>query len=186
MNSTDLQLSYPEPSMQFSGSNLFGIGNSSNINNIPSFMFENLNSNATRAIDFMENGGGSGGNQFMGMMGNSGYASEISGGVNVIGQNYHGGNLCSPFGGMTLDSINNPFMERGLIAYNHEGNDHVNDDHTINSIDVKPKLLALEWQDQNGASSGGGSGGGGFMTGLGSTWGGIMNGFGPSATNSMV
>ncbi|XP_071703532.1 uncharacterized protein [Rutidosis leptorrhynchoides] len=181
MNSTDLQLSYSEPTMQYSGSNLFGLGNSSNIN-IPSFMFENLNSNATRAIDFMENLGGNGGNQFMGMAGNGGYGSDM-GGVNLIGQNYHGGNLCSPFGGMTLDSINNPFMERGLIAYNHEGNNHANEDHAISSIDVKPKLLALEWQDQNGASSGSG---GGFVTGLGSTWGGIMNGYGPSTTNSLV
>ncbi|GJR20744.1 DOF zinc finger protein DOF5.6 [Tanacetum coccineum] len=177
MNSTDLQLSYPESSMQFSASNLFGIGNSSNI---PGFMFENLNSNATRAIDFMENGGGSGiGSQFMGMMGNNGYTTDISG-VNMMGQNYHGGNLCSPFGGMTLDSINNPFMERGLIAYNHDGNDTAD---TISSLDVKPKLLALEWQDQNVATS---NGGGGYVTGLGSSWGGIMNGYGPSTTNSLV
>lgn len=177
MNSTDLQLSYPESSMQFSASNLFGIGNSSNI---PGFMFENLNSNATRAIDFMENGGSGGiGSQFMGMMGNNGYATEISG-VNVMGQNYHGGNLCSPFGGMTLDSINNPFMERGLIANNHDGNDTAD---TISSLDVKPKLLALEWQDQNVATS---NGGGGYVTGLGSSWGGIMNGYGPSTTNSLV
>ncbi|PWA89247.1 zinc finger, Dof-type [Artemisia annua] len=177
MNSTDLQLSYPDSSMQFSASNLFGIGNSSNI---PGFMFENLNSNATRAIDFMENGGSGGiGSQFMGMMGNNGYPTEISG-VNVMGQNYHGGNLCSPFGGMTLDSINNPFMERGLIAYNHDGNETTD---TVSSLDVKPKLLALEWQDQNVATS---NGGGGYVTGLGSSWGGIMNGYGPSTTNSLV
>lgn len=175
MNSTDLQLSYPE----FSASSLFGIGNNSS-NIIPSFMFENLNGNATtRAIDFMENGGG--GSQFMG-----GYTAAEMGGVNVMGggQNYHGGsNLCSPFGGMTLDSINNnPFMERGLIAYNQEGND----DHTISSLDVKPKLLALEWQDQTVATTSGGGGGGGYLTGLGSSWGGLMNGYGPSTTNSLV
>ncbi|KVH98939.1 Zinc finger, Dof-type [Cynara cardunculus var. scolymus] len=195
MNSNDLQLSYPESSMQFSGPNLFGIGSSTN--NIPSFMFENLNSTATRAIDFMENNGG-GGNQFMGMMGsNGGYAAEMGGG-NVLTANYHGGNLCSPFGGMTLDSINNSFMERGLIAYD-QGND-VNDD-TISGLDVKPKLLALEWQDQTGCSSdhhhvhggsassgGGGNGGsgGGYLTGLGSSWGGLMNGYGPSTTNPLV
>ncbi|KAL8215967.1 hypothetical protein R6Q57_022804 [Mikania cordata] len=185
MNSTDLQLSYPESSMPFSGSSLFGIGNSSNI---PSFMFENLNSNASRAFDFMENGGGGGGGQLIGMMGTGAYAAEM-GGVNVMGQNYHGGNLCSPFGGMTLDSINNPFMERGLITYNHSGNDD-----TISSLDVKPKLLSLEWQDQTsgGATSdgnggiGGGSGGGGYLTGLGSSWGGLMNGYGPSPTNPLV
>lgn len=179
--------------MQFSASNLFGIGSS---NNIPSFMFENLNNTATRAIDFMENGGGGGGcNQFMGMMGNGGYAAEMGGG-NVLTPNYLGGNLCSPFGGMTLDSINNSFMERGLISYDH-GND-VNDD-TISGLDVKPKLLALEWQDQTGCSSdhhhGGGSvssgggangGGGGYLTGLGSSWGGLMNGYGPSTTNPLV
>ncbi|CAH1428462.1 unnamed protein product [Lactuca virosa] len=184
MNSTDLQLSYPESSMQFSASNLFGIGNSSNI---PSFMFENLNNSATRAIDFMENSGGGGGSQFLGIMGTGGYAAEM-GGANILAQNYHGGNLCSPFGGMTLDSINNPFMERGLIAYNHEGND-VHDD-TISSLDVKPKLLALEWQDQNcssdhhgGAAS---SGSGGYLTGLGSSWGGLVNGYGTSTTNPLV
>nr|XP_043607889.1 dof zinc finger protein DOF5.6 [Erigeron canadensis] len=192
MNSTDLQLSYPESSMQFSASSLFGMGNTSSI---PNFMFENLNSNATRAIDFMENVGGNVGNQYMGMMGNGGYAAEM-GGVNVIGgQNYHNnGNLCTPFGGMTLDSINNPFMERGnLIAYtnnshhDHQGNDDVNDHHdAISSLDVKPKLLALEWQDQSGASSGVGGGGGYMTTGLGSSWGGLMNGYGPSTTNSLV
>ncbi|MFS7939950.1 putative transcription factor C2C2-Dof family [Helianthus anomalus] len=181
MNSTDLQLSYPDSTMQFSANNLFGIGTSSNI---PSFMFENLNGSATRAIDFMENNGGGGGSQLMGMMGSGGYAAEM-GGVNVMGQNYHGGNLCSPFGGMTLDSINNPFMERGLIAYNNDGND-VNED-AISSLDVKPKLLALEWQDQTGggASSGGGSGGA-YLTGIGSSWGGLMSGYGPSATNPLV
>lgn len=170
--------------MQFSASNLFGIGNSSNI---PSFMFENLNSSATRAIDFMENNGGGGGSQFLGIMGNGGYAAEM-GSANILAQNYHGGNLCSPFGGMTLDSINNPFMERGLIAYNHEGNDvH---EGTISSLDVKPKLLALEWQDQTcssdhhgGAAS---SGGGGYLTGLGSSWGGLVNGYGTSTSNPLV
>ncbi|XP_071692121.1 uncharacterized protein [Rutidosis leptorrhynchoides] len=173
MNSSDLQLSYPDTAMQFPRSNLFGIGNSSNINS-HSFMFDNLNSNATRAIEFMENG--------VGIMGNGGYGSEM-GGVNLIGQNYHGGsNLCSPFGGMTLDSINNPFTERRLIAYNH---DQVNDDHAINLIDVKPKILSLEWQDENGTNSGGGSGGGGsFMTGV-ASWGSIMNGYG-SATNTLA
>ncbi|XP_076902335.1 uncharacterized protein LOC143557049 [Bidens hawaiensis] len=184
MNSTDLQLAYPEPCMQFSGTNMFGIGNASN-NIIPGFMFENLSTNVTRAIDFMENNSGGGGStQIMGMMGNGGYAAEMSG-VNVMGQGYHGGNLCSPFGGMTLDSINNPFMERGLIGYNHEGG-VVNED-GISSLDVKPKILALEWQDQSGggASSGGG-GGGTYLTGLGSSWGGLMSGYGPSTTNPLV
>ncbi|XP_076892017.1 uncharacterized protein LOC143543627 [Bidens hawaiensis] len=157
MNSRDLQLSYPETSMQFSGSNLFGIGNASN-NNIAtttSFMFENLS------------GGGS---QFIGM-----------GGVNhhVINQSYQGGNLCSPFGGMTLDSINNPFSQRGLITYNHNEND------------VKPNLLALEWQDNDdnintGVSATSGGGNGGYMTGLGSSWGGLVHGYGPSTTNPLV
>ncbi|KAI3686447.1 hypothetical protein L1987_80123 [Smallanthus sonchifolius] len=176
MNSTDLQLSYPE-----SSSMQFGIGNSSNI---PGFMFDhNMSCNATRAIDFMENSGG-GGSQLMGMMGgHGGYAAEM-GGVNVMGQGYHGGNLCSPFGGMTLDSINNPFMERGLIAYNHEGND-VNED-VISSLDVKPKLLALDWQDQSGGGSSGGGGGGAYLTGVGSSWGGLMSGYGPSTTNPLV
>ncbi|KAK9080501.1 hypothetical protein SSX86_000259 [Deinandra increscens subsp. villosa] len=188
MNSTDLQLSYPESSLQYSASGLYGIGNSSNI---PSFMFENLNNSATRAIDFMENGGGGGG-QLIGMMGNNGgYVAAEMGGGNVIGQNYHGGNLCSPFGGMTLDSINNPFMERSLIAYNqfhHEVNDDVNED-AISCLDVKPKLLALDWQeDQTGgnASSGGGGSSGGYLTGLGSSWGGLMNGYGTSQSNPLV
>ncbi|KAI3673509.1 hypothetical protein L6452_39631 [Arctium lappa] len=201
MNSTDLQLSYPESSMPFPGSTLFGMGMGSS-SNIPGFMFENLNGTATRAIDFMENGGGGGGgNQYMGMVGNGGYATEMGGG-NVVTVNYnHGGaNLCSPFGGMTLDSINNSFMERGLIAYD-QGND-VNDDHLIGGIDVKPKILALEWQDQTGCSSdhhhqngggsassgggGNGGGGGGYLTGLGSSWGGLMNGYGSSTTNPLV
>ncbi|KAK1435773.1 hypothetical protein QVD17_01542 [Tagetes erecta] len=143
MNSNDLQLSsYPDSSVQFSGSDLFGVGDSSN--NVASFMFENLNvaGNRVRDIDFMENGGGG------------------------------GGNICSPFGVMTLDSINNPFMERGLIGY---------DDSTLGcALDVKPNLLALDqWQDNETGGAIFGGGDGGYMMGVGSTWSGLFNGYGP-------
>ncbi|KAJ0765917.1 putative transcription factor C2C2-Dof family [Helianthus annuus] len=149
MNCVDLQLSYPESTMQYSGSNLLGIGNSSNAT---SFMFENMNSSY--------------------------------GGVNVMGQSYQGGSLCSPFGGMTLDSINS-FGERGLIAYNREGNG-VNDDNIGGFVDIKPNVLALEWQDDGHASATSGGGDGGYLTGLGSSWGGLVHGYGPSTTNPLV
>ncbi|KAI7754723.1 hypothetical protein M8C21_013848 [Ambrosia artemisiifolia] len=154
MSSRDLQLSYPEAMMKYSGLNLFGNANSGDVR---SFMFENMN---------------------------SGY-----GGVNVMGQSYHGG-ICSPLGGMTLDSINGSLMERGLIGYNREGIG-VNDNGIGGFVDVKPNVLALEWQDddQTGvsaiSSSVGGGGDSGYLMGFGSSWGGMVNGYGPPTTNPL-
>lgn len=86
-------------------------------------------------------------------------------------ENGGGGNLCSPFGVMTLDSINNPnFIERGLIGY---------DDPMGCSLDVKPNLLALEWQENETGVGICGGGDGGYMMGVGSTWGGLVHGYGP-------
>ncbi|KFK28021.1 hypothetical protein AALP_AA8G461200 [Arabis alpina] len=84
-------------------------------------------------------------------------------------------------------------------------NDHHHEDHqrvtTIMDVKPNPKLLSLDWQQDQGYSDGngnggggksdgagaGGYGGGGYINGLGSSWNGLMNGYGSSTkANSLV
>ncbi|KAF8088021.1 hypothetical protein N665_0557s0021 [Sinapis alba] len=88
-----------------------------------------------------------------------------------------------------------------LNNYDHHHYNHHEDNQRITSImDVKPspKLLSLDWQQDQGYSHGSGNGGGGrsdggeysgggYINGLGSSWNGLMNGYETSTkTNSMV
>ncbi|EOA13547.1 hypothetical protein CARUB_v10026609mg [Capsella rubella] len=88
-----------------------------------------------------------------------------------------------------------------LSNYDHQHYNHQEDHQRVTTItDVKPnpKLLSLDWQQDQcysngggnggvGKSDGGGYGGGGYINGLGSSWNGLMNGYGSSTkTNSLV
>lgn len=192
-NPKDLQLSFPD--VQFSHlSNLFGangaLGN-------PNFM-ENKYSNVgmlenPRPIDFMmenklEGIIGSSSRNFDNYFGNSdhmnmnmgvGIGGDMMNGQNGLPQNFH-----HAFGGMSFEGGNNnngaylmDSCQRLMLPYDANDEDH------NASIDVKPnpKLLSLEWQQDQGCSDAGK----GQSFGYGS-WSGMMNGYGSSTTNPLI
>ncbi|KAG7012245.1 Dof zinc finger protein DOF5.6, partial [Cucurbita argyrosperma subsp. argyrosperma] len=107
-----------------------------------------------------------------------GFAGDhIAAAGHALSPSFHG--LCSPYG-LSLDG-NAAGMGQGvMIPYEHEQNEDPN------AMEVKPntKLLALEWQDQEGCSEKVESYG--FINGIGSSWNGMMNGYGSSTTNPLV
>ncbi|KAF3500392.1 hypothetical protein F2Q69_00040062 [Brassica cretica] len=114
------------------------------------------------------------------------------------GDHHH--NLHNNVGGGGLMDIST--CQRLMLSnYDHHLYNHHEDNQRITSImDVKPspKLLSLDWQQEQGYSEGSGNGGGGgsdgggygggvYINGLGSSWNGLMNGYGSSTkTNSLV
>ena len=114
------------------------------------------------------------------------------------GDHHH--NLHNNIGGGGLMDIS--ACQRLMLSnYDHHHYNHHEDNQRVTSImDVKPspKLLSLDWQQEQGysegsgnggggRSDGGGYGGGGYINGLGSSWNGLMNGYGSSTkTNSLV
>ncbi|CAI8597660.1 unnamed protein product [Vicia faba] len=184
-NPKDLQLSFPD--VQFSHlSNLLGSTSSNALGN-PNFnvgMLEN-----PRPIDFMmesklEGIIGSSSRNFDNFFGNNDHMSMNMGvGDMMNGQNQNvlqlQQNFHSTFGGMSsFDGSNNnggylmDSCQRLMLPY-----DAHDEDHSASSIDVKPnpKLLSLEWQQDQGCSD----------AGYGS-WSGMMNGYGSSTTNPLI
>jgi len=106
-----------------------------------------------------------------------GFAGDhIAAAGHALSPSFHG--LCTPYG-LSLDG-NAAGMGQGvMIPYEHEQNEDPN------AMEVKPntKLLALEWQDQEGCSEKVESYG--FINGIGSSWNGMMNGYGSSTTNPL-
>lgn len=114
------------------------------------------------------------------------------------GDHHH--NLHNNIGGGGLMDIS--ACQRLMLSnYDHHHYNHHEDNQRVTSImDVKPspKLLSLDWQQEQGFSEGSGNGGGGrsdgggyagggYINGLGSSWNGLMNGYGSSTkTNSLV
>ncbi|WJX39096.1 hypothetical protein P8452_26682 [Trifolium repens] len=194
-NPKDLQLSFPD--VQFSHlSNLLGtngaLGN-------PNFMLESKYSNVgmlenPRPIDFMmesklEGIIGSSSRNFDNYFGNGdhmsmnmGVGDMMNSTQNGLSQNFH-----HAFGGMSFDGGNNnnngaylmDSCQRLMLPY--DANDH--EDHNDGSIDVKPnpKLLSLEWQQDQGCSDVGKE-----SFGYGSWSGSMMNGYGSSTTNPLI
>ncbi|CAH2043763.1 unnamed protein product [Thlaspi arvense] len=124
-------------------------------------------------------------------------------GLGLNNNNNNGG-----FHGISPGSNGNGLMDisacQRLMQSNydhHHYNHHHQDNQRVTTImDVKPnpKLLSLDWQQDQGYSDGSGNGGGGkpdgggygggsYINGLGSSWNGLMNGYGSSTkTNSLV
>ncbi|XP_045827220.1 dof zinc finger protein DOF5.6 [Trifolium pratense] len=185
-NPKDLQLSFPD--VQFSHlSNLLGtngaLGN-------PNFMLEN-----PRPIDFMmesklEGIIGSSSRNFDNFFGNGDHMSMNMGGVGIGGgdmmngtQNGLSQNFHHAFGGMSFDGGNNnsgaylmDSCQRLMLPYD------ANDDQDHNDVKPNPKLLSLEWQQDQGCSDVGKE-----SFGYGSWSGSMMNGYyGSSTTNPLI
>ncbi|XP_004501928.1 dof zinc finger protein DOF5.6 [Cicer arietinum] len=206
-NPKDLQLSFPD--VQFSHlSNLLGtngaLGNPNFMENKYGNNVGMLEINHPRPIDFMESKlegiigssssrnfdffGNSHDHMSMSMNMNMGVGVGVGGDNNMMnGQNGLPHDFHHAFGGMSFDHGNN----NNIGAYNlmdscqrlmlpYDANDE--DDHNNESIDVKPnpKLLSLEWNQDQGCSDAGKE-----SYGYGS-WTGMMNGYGSSTTNPLV
>ncbi|XP_019154226.1 PREDICTED: dof zinc finger protein DOF5.6 [Ipomoea nil] len=94
--------------------------------------------------------------------------------------------LCPQFG-MPIDG--NTVGPTLMLPYDHHHHHHHGDDQfnaAMHHQDVKPnpKLLSLEWHNDQGCSDAG-KDSFGYLNGVGS-WTGLMNGYGSSATNPLV
>ncbi|KAM6548224.1 hypothetical protein CsatB_019900 [Cannabis sativa] len=162
--------------------------------------FEALVGNSSGSYDFMGNN--------IGDLGMAGMGLGIIGGGGgthhhhhhhphhhgmVLEPNFSNNGLCSPPFGMSLDGTSTgTFMDtcqRIMLPYEGNNNNNNNNNHEVdhqNGMDVKPnpKLLSLEWQDQQGCSNAG-KDSFGYLNGLGS-WSGVMNNYGPSTSNPLV
>lgn len=196
---THLQLSFPE--VQFSHlTNLLGNHGSGLISghDHPSANFMDTKYNAflenPRPIDFMESKYDQENSRILGhnfMGNNADQLGMISNGLgDHMDHTFHGSNttFSTPYG-MSLDgNYSGTFMDtcHRLMLPNYEGNEE-----QVGGIhEVKPntKLLALEWQQDQGCAdqiAGKDHPFGYLNTGLGS-WTGLINGYGSSAANPLV
>lgn len=192
-NPTDLHLSLHND-LQLSShfGNLLGNGPFSSVNNF----LESKLGTTTGPSDFMDSSrleaivGNNPSQRNYDIMGNDNPSPEqvqlgaLSGGCfgdlssNGFGPSFHG--LCSPYG-IIPSSADVP------NGYNA----HFMDNNYQSAVDVKPspKLISLDWQEQNRSEAGKNInatfGGYGFNS-LGSSWTGMVNDYGPPTTNPLV
>ncbi|OWM90494.1 hypothetical protein CDL15_Pgr014797 [Punica granatum] len=193
-NPTDLHLSFPHDIPQLSshfgsllGNGSFGAANGflegkfgpgpGPIDFMESKLEAIVGNNPSRNnYDFMGNNTASEQVQ-LGVLSSSGYG-DLSG--NGFSPNFHG--LCSPYGIISSSAIDVPNnVGASFIENNYQS-----------AMDVKPnpKLLSLEWQDQNCSDAGKNNVnttfGGYSFNGLGSSWTGMINEYSSPATNPLV
>ncbi|KAJ0236389.1 hypothetical protein HA466_0257030 [Hirschfeldia incana] len=173
----------------FGGNGMMGaytIPDHSNVGFLES-KYGGLLSQSPRPIDFLDSKF-----DLMGMNNNNLVMVDHGSNVDHLHNNVGGG------GGLMDISTCQRLM---LSNYDHHHYNHHEDNQRVTSImDVKPspKLLSLDWQQEQGYSEGSGNGGGGrsdgggygsggYINGLGSSWNGLMNGYGSSTkTNSLA
>lgn len=117
------------------------------------------------------------GDNNIGMMMISGIGHDDN---NIVAQNY-------AFGMTSMDNGNNFGM---LLPYENINHHHEEVQNINNAVDVKPnpKILSLEWHDNDQLDVNKESSSYGYYSGTGGlgSWTGLMNGYGSSATNPLV
>ncbi|CAN8251833.1 unnamed protein product [Cochlearia groenlandica] len=106
--------------------------------------------------------------------------NNYNGGFHGISQGNGGG------GGLMDISTGQRLMRSYYDNHNHEDHQRVT---TLMGVKPNPKMLSVDWTQDQGYSNLGGKSdvGGGYINGLGSTWNGLMNSYGSSTkSNSMV